>query len=312
MSPLPPRPCSPPAKSRIPWITIKDLLWLLYLYPGRWLARLGVLKLIQRAAETMFQIIARPRKPEVMRRLVPAFGPAAPLPDLQSVADRFIANAVRQVFDDLALAQTEGFVHCHAFKGREHLDAALKAGKGVLLAGLHWYAGRAGNRYLTSLGYPVMSVRNEEPLDKRMGRVGRRLFQPRYVRFLHEVIRDEVFIQDRECSLKILARLRKGGIVHVLLDAFLSQQNLEVPFLGQTRLFPAGPLHLARISGCAVLPMCALGHAQALEILIGPPLPLDYSLDAESFCQTHLPALVRILESYVLEHPDQWELWTKL
>jgi len=58
--------------------------------------------------------------------------------------------------------------------------------------------------------------------------------------------------------------------------------------------------------------MCALGHAQALEILIGPPLPLDYSLDAESFCQTHLPALVRILESYVLEHPDQWELWTKL
>ena len=26
----------------------------------------------------------------------------------------------------------------------------------------------------------------------------------------------------------------------------------------------------------------------------------------------HLPALVRILESYVLEHPDQWELWTRI
>ena len=307
-----------PLSTKGPWVTLKDLFWALYLYPGRWLAGSPLGNMTQRAAEFVFHNCSKAQKKDVMCRLVSVFGAQTPISNLKTIVRRFIANAVRRAFDDLDLARDGVTVRCLSFTGREHLDAALAGGKGVLLVSLHWFAGRTGNRYLASAGYPVMSVRNSEPEDERMGRLGRRFLQPRYIRFLHEVIRDEVFIQDRECSLNILSRLRNGGIVNILLDAFFfldtsfSGQTLELTFLGETHPFPVGPLHLARISGCALLPMLTLGHADALEIRIGPPLEFDRALDAESLSRAHLPELVRILESQVIEHPDQWELWTRI
>ncbi len=307
-----PDPYQYPCDPDIPWITLKDLFWALYLYPGHWLAGNPLRNLTQRAAQLVFQACANAQKKDAMHNLVTAFGADTPAPDLRHLARSFIANSVRRSFDDFSLARDEATLRCLSFTGREHLDAALAAGKGVLLASLHWFAGRAGNRYLASIGYPVLSIRNGEPRDKRMGRLGRRFLQPRYVRFLHEVIRDEVFIQDRECTLKILARLRSGGIVNILLDAAFSQQAMRLPFLGRMRRFPMGPLHLARISGCAVIPMLTLGHAEALEIRIGPPLEIDRGLDADTLCRARLPELVGILESQVLANPDQWELWTRI
>jgi hypothetical protein len=57
--------------------------------------------------------------------------------------------------------------------------------------------------------------------------------------------------------------------------------------------------------------MLALGHAQALEIIIERPLTFDRSLPNEEFCQAYLPPLIRIMESHVRKHPDQWDCWTK-
>lgn len=298
----------------LPWITVKDVLWALYLYVGRPLsgASLPNPHLILRVAEPVFQILSAPQKGEVLPKLAAAFGPETPRPILKAMARSYIANAVRQAVDDLMLARGDAHMRCLSFQGREYLDTALAGGNGVLLVAMHWHAGRAALRYLASIGYPVMSIRNGQPSDRRMGRIGRRFLQPRYVDFLHEVIRDEVFVQDRECTLKALGRLRSGGIVNIHIDAPFSRNLITVPFLGRTRRFPTGALHLARISGCSVLPMIALGCTQSLEIRIEHPLPLDRSLPAGEFCQSHLLALIRILETQVREHPDQWELWTRL
>jgi KDO2-lipid IV(A) lauroyltransferase len=305
------RACS---EQPLPWIKVKDLLWFLYLYPARWVSRTAppTLKLFLQLIEPAFQVFSAPRRHEVERKLAVAFGPATPPPRIKAIARRFVANFVWRAGDDLMLLRDPPPVHCRSFRGREHLDAALAAGKGVLLVSLHWYAGRAANRYLETAGYPVLTVRNEEPPDELMGRLGRRFLQPRYIRLLHDVIRDEVFIQDRECSLKILSRLRIGGIVDLHLDPPFSRRLIEHPFLGEPLQFPVGFFHLARNSGSAVLPMLVRGCAQDLEIRIAPPLPLDRSLPFDEFCLAHLSPLVRIFESYVLEYPDQWELWTRL
>ena len=298
----------------LPWVTVKDILWALYLYPARWLSRVSPAALtpILYLAGPVFQLLSVRRKDEVRARLAVALGPDTPRSALRALARSFIAHCVRRAGDDLALDRADAPVRCLRFDGREHLDAAVAAGKGVLFASLHWHAGRAANRALAAAGYPVMTVRTGRPPDRRMGRLGRRFLQPRYVRFLHDVIRDEVFIQDPECSLKILARLRSGGVVDIHLDASLTQHVIVLPFLGETRRFPVGPLRLARVCGCAVLPLLAMGHAQALDIRIGRPLIFDRDLPPDAFCRAHLPGLVRTLESYVLEHPDQWELWTRL
>jgi lauroyl/myristoyl acyltransferase len=296
----------------LPWVTAKDVLWALYLYPGRLLSRIPTLvHLLLNIAEPVVQMLSAPRKDELMQRFAAALGSEKPSSVFDDIARKYIANDIRRVGDDLLLERTNANVRCISFRGREHLDGALAAGKGVLLVGLHWFAERAAMRFLTETGYPVMSVRHQEPPDQYMGRLGRRFFQPKYIRFLHTVIRDEVFLGDRECALKILGRLRCGGIVSILLDAPFSQQLVELPFLGQTRNIPTGALHLTRISGCTVLPMLALGHAQALKILIERPLTFDRSLPNEEFCQAYLPPLIRIMESHVRKHPDQWDCWTK-
>jgi lauroyl/myristoyl acyltransferase len=296
------------------WITVKDIFWALYLYPGVWISRksLPCLTWIFRVAEPVFQFLTLPQKKNLIGSLAIAFGPSTPFSMLKAVARRIIANAVRQKADDLLLLRGDVPVQCHSFRGREHLDAALSRGKGVLLVSLHWFANRASNRYLATLGYPVMSVRNQKPPDMRMGRLGQRSLQPKYIDLLHEVIRDEIFIQDPECSLKILRRLRSGRIVEIQLDVPYSRHLIIRSFLGGPRPFPAGPLHLARTSGCEVLPKLAIGHTDSLEIQIGHPLAMDPRLPMETFYESHLSAMLQILESQALEHPDQWELWIKL
>lgn len=296
----------------LPWITAKDILWASYLYPGRLLARIPTLLcLLLNVAEPLVQFLSRARKYELVEKFATALGREKPPSFFDDLTRRYIANDVRRGGDDLLLERTNAGMRCISFQGREHLDSALSAGKGVVLVSLHWFAERAAMRYLTEIGYTVMSIRNREPPDEYMGRLGRRFLQPRYVRFLHGVIRDEVFLQDRECALKIVARLRRGGIVSILLDAPFSQEVMEVPFLGRTRDVPKGMLHLAGLTGCAVVPMLALGHAQALRIRIERPLTLDPALSHDECCEAYLLPLIRMMESQVREQPEQWDCWTK-
>lgn len=58
--------------------------------------------------------------------------------------------------------------------------------------------------------------------------------------------------------------------------------------------------------------MLAIGSATALEIQIDPSVTIDHSLSLDRLRPEHLSSLVGILESYVREYPDQWELWTRL
>jgi KDO2-lipid IV(A) lauroyltransferase len=253
-----------------------------------------------------------PRKKEAEKNLSIAFGSNTSSHLIRTIARRFISNAVRRAADDLFLLRDDAEVRCRSFLGREHLDASLSAGRGVMLVSPHWYANRISNRYLATLGYPVMTVRNQEPPDRFIGRLGESSLQAQYIHLLHNVIRDEVFIQDPECTLKILRRLRKGGIVEMHLDAPFSRHLIMQSFLGQRVLMPAGPLHLIRTSGCAVLFKLAFGNADSLQIQIEPSVEIDNTLPIDTLCKSNLSALIKSMESHILEHPDQWELWTKL
>jgi len=301
-------------RRRVPFVTVKDLLWAIYLYPLRWLVAGSprATRGLAQVATPMFRLLSTRRAAEVRARLTNELGVGLTDAESDVLARRYIANAVRRALDDLDLANDREEPICRAFRGREFLDEALAGRRGVLLVSFHWYAERAAKRYLAKAGYPVLSVRSQDPHDPRASRLGKRLLQPRYIRFLHEVLRDEVFAEDPECSLKILRRLRSGGITDIHIDAQYTRDLARVPFLGRDRSFPTGPLRLARVAGCPVLPMAATGHLRSLEIRIDPPLPLDYTLSSEELCRESMPVLLRAIEGHVREYPDQWELWTRL
>lgn len=305
------------SRDRRTLLSVKDVLWLLYLYPMRWLVQaLGMRPtyLLGRLVEPVFQIIAAERRGRARGWMQEALPRQTSSEALDRLARRFVSNAVFRALDDLHLVKP-GFVEriSHPeIQGREHLKAALAEGRGVLLISGHFYANRLGKRLLGRLGYPVMSVRHGQPPDRWMGRMGRKWLQPRYIRFLHEVIGEEVYIGDPHCSLKIFQRLRSGGLVNVHVDVGFATGRREMPFLGRRRRFGTGLLEIIRLSGCVVLPMLCLGNQRRCTIRLGPPLEMAEADGRLDFAEANLPGIVKRLEEMILEKPEEWELWQRL
>lgn len=284
---------------------LKNILLFLYLYAGRsvsWLPA-PLLNLVRPCVELTFQVLSFGRTSAIEERMALALGPQ----QARAVRRRFVSCVVRRALDELVLERGREKIHCRSFVGREHLDEALAAGRGVLLAGLHTQSGRVARRYLRDTGYPYLSIRDVWSPPLATSRLAP-LLAARYAAFFRAVNGvDEVFANDRERSLKMLARLRRNGIVSILIDSGSPEHSVELPFLGRTGRFPAGVFSLARAARCPILPIFSRGGMQSLEIEIGPPLPLDRTLPAAEFWRAHLPALVGILEAQVLAHPEEFD-----
>lgn len=308
----------PDAKPRrVPLVAMKDLMWWIYLYPLRGLAGMLPPRWFRASAgllEPVFQALAsRPRQlvKKQMQRAIDATGREF---DVDLAARRFIANAAWRGIDDLILNRlvARGELTTGKIEGIEHLHEARAQGRGAIILSGHFYANRIAKRYLAEEGFSMMSVRNRTPPDPLMGRFGRDHMQPGYVRFLEGVIQDEIFMQDQACSLKILQRLRNGGLVNIHLDAPFSRAIVERPFLGITWPFPMGFLEIVRKTGVPVVPMVCLGNSRGFRIRFEEPFELVSAHDAEAFVAANLQTLVTRLESWIVEFPDQWDLWIRL
>ena len=137
----------------------------------------------------------------------------------------------------------------------------------------------------------------------------RRMLDPRRIEFLRSILGETVFVQDRDCTLKILQRLRSGGLVNIHFDGRSGKKNARWPFLGVSRDFAIGPLDLARLSGCAVVPMACTGNAAGFRLRFGPPIEITYESEREEFVRANLPGFVSAIEAQVREYPEEWEQW---
>lgn len=295
-----------------PWLTVKDLLWFFYLYPFRIAAAAiprGALYAFARLADPLIQYRSRRGRAVAIERMIHAGIPPA---EAQQAGRRFVSNAAIRILDDLMLRR-EGVSRVRAtVEGLEYLDQGIACRRGVLLLSAHTYASRLAKRYLAAQGYPIFTVRNRQPPDALMGRLGAQWLQPRYIEFLHGVIQDEVYTQDPECSLKILKRLRAGRIVNIHLDATDVSKSKEYSFLNMPRHFAGGPFDVARLTGCALIPMSSHGRGTDLFIRFGAPAAPAGELSREDFARASLPYFVEFLEEQIMEYPDEWELWTRL
>ncbi|MCW5982487.1 MAG: lysophospholipid acyltransferase family protein [Bryobacteraceae bacterium] len=287
---------------------------MLYLYPVRALARwlpLGWIYTVGRLAEPAFQFVMRRARRKAAERLVKLID--LPSAEAAPVARRFVSNALRRSLDDLTLERLAAGGKIRAeIHGLDHLQRALDAGKGALLVGAHFYGYRLAKRYLADMGYPMLAVRHAEPPDEMMGRLGARYLKKRYIAFLHDVIEDEVMLQDPELALKLFKRLRSGGLAYVHLDAMFSNVWIELPFLSKPRPIATGAWEIARLSGCAVVPLIGLGDARSLTIYFEPPLELTPAPTREAFAAANLPRALQTVASYVRRYPDQWDSWVRL
>jgi lauroyl/myristoyl acyltransferase len=260
--------------------------------------------------EPLVQFHERHRRAKAERWIV-ASGCGSP-EQAARIARQSVANKMHRVLDDLLLLRRSSgkVLRCAGMEGAEHLDRAIASGKGVILLTGHFSANRICEHHMTAIGYPMLSVHNQKPRNDPGGRLGVSLLQTRIIELQCSANPDVVYVQDPECSLKILQRLRSGGLVNIQFDGVARTKVVQRSFLGISWRFPAGMLEIVRIANCAVVPMLCLGGSAGFVIRFSPPLQVTTAATRDEFVDANVPLFMSVLEQQVREHPEEWRLWT--
>ena len=209
-------------------------------------------------------------------------------------------NIGRAVAETLCLPKIAGCVEKYvSFQGRENLQNALDAGKGVILLLGHLDNWEIANIY-TSRWFPL----NVIAANQRDSRITDLLMKLRALGGAHNVQKGQGLKGALRC-------LRSGEILCILHDQDPKEHGVVVPFLGQPASTPIGIAKLAARFGSAVVPAHIIRNEDGFThtIIFEPPLA-DPSGDV--FGKNEETALRMCndrISAWILEHPEQWLIW---
>jgi lauroyl/myristoyl acyltransferase len=102
-------------------------------------------------------------------------------------------------------------------------------------------------------------------------------------------------------SLEIVAALRRGEIVAMLVDRWDGTDGIPAKFFGEDRRFPRGPFVLSRATGAPVIPAFIVRDGNGYRGVVEPPVFMDAPED-EPGARRVSESLERVIRAY----PDQW------
>ena len=183
--------------------------------------------------------------------------------------------------------------------GREHLDAALAKGHGVIALSAH--LGNfflVGNR-LAAEGYPVHVLVNQpkygrfaELMDHYRLRVGQKTIHAR---------------PRREAWRELLGVLRRNEVAVIIADEYRKGNGIRVPLFGRTVVARRGPATLALRTGAPVVPVCLTRNPNnGLKLVIEPELKLLRSNRSKADIRENTLRMTQWLERTIQTYPDQW------
>ena len=202
--------------------------------------------------------------------------------------------------ESLALGGPRGREVSHEVEGAPNLDAALAAGRGLIVVTAHtagWDA--VGASLAARVGREVVVVMQKE--------------RDAAARDLHDEARARAGVRvvhvgdDPLAALPLLAHLRRGGVVALQLDRVLpGARTLAVRLFGEAAELPAGPFLLAAASGAPVLPVFArrLGLLR-YAVRVCPPVSVERGASPAVMGEAAGGAAAE-LERFVRAYPTHW------
>ena len=246
--------------------------------------------------------LAIPRK-RVVRNLSAAFG------DSYTMATKVgIARGVQQQFTENlldCLSQLSDEEHTRRvidIHGLEHLESALRKGKGVIALGAH-----LGNFVLLGTRLGLEGYRCHTlfrfPKDARIEKLIAK-FLPRY----HQSVISAA--AKRTAVTEILGALKKNEIVHILGDN-LKKGRVAASLFGQRVPSPRGPISLALRSTAPLVPMVLVRNYQGkMNLVIEPEIEMIRDGNLSEDIERNTRRMVFYLESLIRKYPDQWNWLT--
>jgi len=250
----------------------------------------------------LFIKLAIPRK-RVVRNLSAAFGDSYTMATKVGIAKGVQEHFAGNLLDCLSqLSDQEHTRRVIEIRGKEHLENALRKGKGVIALGAHLgnfvllgtRLGLEGYRCHTLFRFPK-DVRIENLIAK---------FLPRY----HQSVISAA--AKRTAVTKILDALKRNEIVHILGDN-LKKGRVNASLFGQRVPSPRGPISLALRSAAPLVPMYLVRNYQGdMNLVIEPEIEMTRSGNLLDDIEDNTRRMIFFLESLIRKYPDQWNWLT--
>ena len=214
------------------------------------------------------------------------------------VKDMFVNNTHNylELFTLQSLSSEKILRNMHV-KGREHLDAVLAQGKGVIIVGPHQGPFDYLVQYLGIKGYDV-TIPVESLADQRMLNMMLDLRSSHGIHYLP--------LTGSAPMRTIVQKLRENKIVAIVADRVIEGKSIEVDFFGALARLPIGPVRLAQRTAAALVVAKCYRTSQGLAM--GQLLPLSLELTDEQRTDTDsmMRAFIEKIEDSIREHPEQW------
>ena len=208
-------------------------------------------------------------------------------------AGKYYADLGRTPLMDPARFSREN-VRDHGF---EHIEQANAAGRGVIIATIHYGNPEYVAQSMSARGYHFLAL--TEPLE------------PKELADLFQRLRSsqgQTFVEVGWSGMKAALRhLKKGGVVCIVCDRDIQHSGELVSFLGEPARIPSGAVDLARHTGAAIIPAITRRVGlDCFELYVEPPLELVNTRRTEDDRRTNTAQLIQRFEKYLRRDPSQW------
>jgi len=245
-------------------------------------------------------IFAGKQKKIALDSLRIAFGKEKSAAELEKIAkDCFVYMAKGAVELMFFFDKPQALKNLVSIEGKDNLDRALAAGRGVILVSAHF-----GN-------FPLLLGR----LAVEGYRAGG-IMKP-----MHDARMEKVFLEKRKkfgvrtiysqprntCVNESISALRNNELLFIPIDQNFGTGGVFVDFFGQKAATATGPVILAQRTKAALIPCFILRQPQDKHrIIFEPELKLEEGKDAQEVILVNIQRLTDIIESYIRKYPAEW------
>jgi lauroyl/myristoyl acyltransferase len=246
-----------------------------------------------------FSAMLKKERRAVLRGLRLVYGERPAHVEARDVAAVF-ANFASSMTDAMLVGSGRGYRAIHRPIDDWYIQSSMALGRGVIVATAQTAGWDVAGGLLHSTTQREVLVVMEREQDDAARQMHDQTRRRSGVRVVH--VGD-----DPLSSLPLLRHLRAGGLVALKCDRIHPGMRAhEVRFFGKPWLIPAGPLHLASITGAPIVPAFTrrLGFLE-YQPINNPPIYVPRKPTPEAF-DAAAQELASRLEAFVRAYPTQW------
>jgi len=237
---------------------------------------------------------------DVIANMRQVMGPSASEQEVQRAAREVFRNAARYYADLLYVPRMD----VHRFwneqleiEGVHYLSQAQESGRGTVVVSGHFGCPELVTQAMAAIGFRVFSL--TEPL------------QPQALSDFTMWLRSQHGHDYRPVGFggikEAILRLKRGGIVALLLDRDIGGTGVPMEFCGAIATIPLGAVELAMRTGADLTPAWAWRIDDfRFRAVIGPPLELVRTGNFDEDVRASAQRMLAVFEQRLRSDPGQW------